>query len=389
MKKGYPRESRQELADKIIKKHGDLPSFWRNRYRDRMKEIISLRLQVTALQTELKESVSDTQNHKPDTLPSLQKTTNKLDTIDEMKCSIISYMDICIMANACLVCLVINSGLNQLKGIRSAEYLRFFLNYFFSQLIKLCASNQEFRYSMATVTMVAEVIKECHDVWVLAPSAGSRTANTAETVDPDDAVSTSDIDCLAISSSFFSYLLAWFYALSNIKHYNIGPDLPQACADSLVNLVSISATLRKSNINNHFKNLCFVYTNDFNIPVFLLLLFLTIIDGVYLLGQFLLHTGTRTNLNNKYVVPGFSALERRCFLSFTWCIHSAMRQLLVPSCQVRKSPVESDVAGTKSNEIQDMLQRNMINKLKDQIIVYMLYSMEDSRVRLAFLNLPW
>lgn len=268
MKKGYPRESRQELADKIIKKHGDLPSFWRNRYRDRMKEIISLRLQVTALQTELKGSVSDTQKHKPDTLPSLQKTTNKLDTIDEMKCSIISYMDFCIMANVCLVCLVINSGLNQLKGIRSAEYLRFFLNYLFSRLIKLCASNQEFRYSMATVTMVAEGIKECHDVWVLAPSAGSRTANSVETVDPDDAVSTGDIDCLAISSSFFSYLLAWFYALSNIKHYNIGPDLPQACADSLVNLVSISATLRKSNINNHFKNLCFVYTNDFNIPVF-------------------------------------------------------------------------------------------------------------------------
>lgn len=60
LKKGYPLEKRQEIADRILKKQRDLPSFWRGRYRDRMKDIIELQLQVSALKSQLSDRSKST-----------------------------------------------------------------------------------------------------------------------------------------------------------------------------------------------------------------------------------------------------------------------------------------------------------------------------------------
>lgn len=58
LKKGYSRETREQWGAKVVKKHADLPEFWRERYRGRMKDIIALRLEVTQLQKKLDEAQS-------------------------------------------------------------------------------------------------------------------------------------------------------------------------------------------------------------------------------------------------------------------------------------------------------------------------------------------
>lgn len=58
LKKGYSRATREQWGAKVVKKHADLPEFWRERYRDRMKDIVALRLQVTQLQNKLVEAQS-------------------------------------------------------------------------------------------------------------------------------------------------------------------------------------------------------------------------------------------------------------------------------------------------------------------------------------------
>lgn len=116
---------------------------------------------------------------------------------------------------------VINSGLEQLKEITDLEYLRFFLSHFFTRLINLSSAGSSFQFSMDLVESILESIKECHDAWI-----------------------ERDPDCMAASSSLFSYMLSFLYVLSSIVHYDLQVD--EIGVKALVNLVNATQPLRNS-----------------------------------------------------------------------------------------------------------------------------------------------
>lgn len=73
-----------------------------------------------------------------------------------------------------------------------------------------------------------------------------------------------------------------------------------------------------------------------------------------------------------------AAVERRCFLSFCFCIYSVMYRLLAKSSRDHKDSSPTAAA-----------QRMALRKMRDDLVVFMLYGMEDLRIKQAFLNLPW
>lgn len=89
LKKGYPRHNRREQAARIVKKHSDLPSFWRDRYRDRMTEVIKLQMEVASLKTQLSEMNQEKQKHqqlKSKRPPLLLLQTSQTPPVDELQC---------------------------------------------------------------------------------------------------------------------------------------------------------------------------------------------------------------------------------------------------------------------------------------------------------------
>lgn len=223
------------------------------------------------------------------------------------------------------------------------EYLRFFLNYYFTHLLKLCTpvlasatSPSAFQFNQEAVELVARGMCKCHETWV-----GS--GGTAEY-------------CLAGSSAFFCYLLAFFYGLFGSGQTGTS-FVASVCVESLTTMVREPVALR--------------------------------LNAVFLLGQFLLATDKRTRPGTPYVDREIAALDRRNFLSFCFCVHSVMSALLAVPERKNRDRRAAEATAAEGQDVQTQIQRLKVAKLRHDVMVYMLYGMEDLRVRHAFLTMSW
>lgn len=87
LKKGYSPDEREEIGQHVAKKHKDLPAFWRDRYKDRMTDVMALRMQVSSLQAQLakQEPAKPLNELGPKPKPAL----------DEMQCKILILQGSC------------------------------------------------------------------------------------------------------------------------------------------------------------------------------------------------------------------------------------------------------------------------------------------------------
>lgn len=73
-------------------------------------------------------------------------------------------------------------------------------------------------------------------------------------------------------------------------------------------------------------------------------------------------------------------VERKCFLSFTFCIYSAMCHLL------GQKPSKTQLKATTPTILA---QSMALKKLQHDITEFMIYNMEDKRIQQAFLSMSW
>lgn len=139
-----------------------------------------------------------------------------------------------------------------MRGISDLEYLRFFLSYFFARLIRLTQPGSQFQFTEVTVGAIVACVTECHSEWI--EQGTSQAGGNDESGGSSSSSSNSNgngngggtDESLAASSCFLSYLVAWFYALSSVTHYDVGGMISETCVQALSNLAYKSRVLRWS-----------------------------------------------------------------------------------------------------------------------------------------------
>lgn len=113
-------------------------------------------------------------------------------------------------------------------------------------MIKLTQPGSQFQFTEETVGAIVVCVTECHSGWVEQGTSQAGGNGQSGSSSNGNGSGGGGTDSLAASSCFLSYLVAWFYALSSVTHYDVGTMISETCVRALVHLVCKSRVLRWS-----------------------------------------------------------------------------------------------------------------------------------------------